>query len=144
MTEPVSSAIATNVTAALVGGTGVVIFGVHTGLDYATLIAGVVGGTTALSYREPSTQPETVAEMVFTVLRRACEVMTAALLAGYCAPGAASVLAAGIGKLPYIETQVQGESLKLPVSWTIAFLAHYVILPGIRAFGKVIAKRYSK
>lgn len=133
MAEPVTSTVGINLITTGVTSIGVVIFGVHTGLDYATLIAGVAGGATALSYREPA-----------NMFQRAAEVSSAALLAGYLAPGLASVLGAIIGKLPFVNEPIDGALLQLPLSWMIGYLAHGILLPGVRKMAGYWTRRYSE
>lgn len=133
MSEPATSVVAANVAATVTTGVGVVIFGVQTGLDYATLIAGFIGGATALSYRAPA-----------KLWVRALEVVSAALLAGYCAPFLAYILVAWMSKIPYIGVEIPYTPVQLATSAIIGYLAHGVILPGLRKFGEFWTRRYSQ
>lgn len=133
MSEPATSVVVANVAATVTTGVGVVIFGVHTGLDYATLIAGLIGGAAALSYREQA-----------KLWVRALEVLSAALIAGYMAPGAALIFVAWMAKLPYIGVELPITMIQLMLSLSIGYLAHGVILPGLRKFGEFWTKRYSQ
>lgn len=122
LAEPLSTTVYTSA--------GVIIFGVYTGLDYATLIAGVCGGATALSYAEP-TKP----------LRQFLVVLSAALLSGYSAPWMAPIGAAAINKIPFIEAHVTDRPLEIGLGFLIAFLAHGLILPSLLRIGKFWAQR---
>lgn len=125
-------AIVSNV-AASVGSAGVVIFGIHTGLDYPTLIAGVFGGAMALSYLEPS-----------SAIKRAFEVLSASLFAGYSSPVSADILFGSLRKFGVIsETAVSPYGLPLIVAFLTGYLAHGVILPGLRTVGAAIIRRHS-
>lgn len=133
MADPTTSVIATNTIGFLAGGTGVVILGVNTGLDYPTLIAGVAGGATALTYLQRSSW-----------WKRALEVASASLLAGYASPFVASIL-------NVILLKILPEGLDLPqgptqvcTAFIIAYLAHGVLLPALRKIVAARAARYSQ
>lgn len=132
MSEPVSSVVAANVAATITTGVGVVIFGVHTGLDFVTLVIGLIGGGLALSYRKKA-----------NLFMRAVEVLSAALIAGWTAPVCALVLVAWLGKLPYIGVELPVTPVQFMLSLVIGYLAHGVILPGLRKFGEFWTKKYS-
>lgn len=133
MSEPVSSVAAANVAATITTGVGVVIFGVHTGLDFVTLVIGLLGGGLALSYRKKA-----------NLLMRAVEVLSAALIAGWTAPVCALVLVAWLGKLPYIGVELPVTPVQFMLSLVIGYLAHGVILPGLRKFGEFLTKKYAQ
>lgn len=133
MSEPVSSVVAANVAATITTGVGVVIFGVHTGLDFVTLVIGLLGGGLALSYRKKA-----------NLLMRAVEVLSAALIAGWTAPVCALVLVAWLGKLPYIGVELPVTPVQFMLSLVIGYLAHGVILPGLRKFGELLTKKYAQ
>lgn len=133
MSEPVSSVVAANVAATITTGVGVVIFGVHTGLDFVTLVIGLLGGGLALSYRKKA-----------NLLMRAIEVLSAALIAGWTAPVCALVLVAWLGKLPYIGVELPVTPVQFMLSLIIGYLAHGVILPGLRKLGEFWTKKYSQ
>lgn len=125
--------VAVNTLSTLTTGIGVVLFGVQTGLDYATLIAGVVGGATALSYLAPS-----------KLLTRAFEVVTAALIAGYSSPVLAGVVTHALAKFDLMDKVTMPPSgLQLILAFSVGYMAHGVILPGLRKIGSSYVRRYS-
>lgn len=129
-TVPVGAVIALST---LTTGVSVVLFGVQTGLDYATLIAGVVGGATALSYLAP-------AKLVY----RAFEVVTAALLAGYSSPVLADIITHTLVKFTVMEHTIPPSlGLQLVLAFSVGYTAHGVILPGLRKIGSAFVRRYS-
>jgi hypothetical protein len=133
MTEPATSVIVTNVISTALTGAGIVILGVQTGLEYPTLIAGVLGGATALSYQEPT-----------KVWIRAFQVITAALFAGYSAPVASAVLLTALNKLALVGKDSTDDGIVLCLAFVIAYLTHGVILPGLRKIGNAFVGRYSR
>lgn len=125
-------AVATNALS-LTTGVGVVVFGVHTGLDYPTLLAGIFGGATALSYLPPS-----------KLLNRAFEVGSASLLAGYSSPVLAEVLTHTLSKLGLLEDNVSTPlGLQFVIAFGVGYLAHGIILPGLRKIGSAYIRRKS-
>lgn len=131
MTDTTVPVVAVNALSTLTTGVGVVIFGVHTGLDYPTLIAGVIGGATALSYLAPS-----------KLLNRAFEIITAALLAGYSSPVLAQLLTYWLGKFDLVDKAAATPmALQLSVAFAVGYLAHGVLLPGLRKVGSVLMRR---
>jgi len=129
-TVPVGAVIASST---LTTGVSVVLFGVQTGLDYATLIAGVVGGATALSYLAPA-----------KLLHRAFEVVTAALLAGYSSPVLADVVTHALVKFALMEPSTPASlGLQLVLAFSVGYLAHGMILPGLRKIVSAFVRRYS-
>jgi hypothetical protein len=136
MSEPVTTAasvVTTNVISTAVTGAGVIIYGVHTGLDYPTLIAGVIGGATALSYQEPS-KPWI----------RAFQVITAALFAGYASPLFTGMLIALLGKWSLVDQKASAFGIGLCVAFVTAYLTHGVLLPGFRRVGNALIGKYSQ
>lgn len=129
MSEPVSSVIAANVIATATGA-GIIIFGVHTGLEYPTVIAGIAGGALALSYLPTANG-----------FKRAMQVFSAALLAGYGAPFLTGILVFQLRKWGWIDTETPTQGGELVVAVILAFLAHGVILPGIQKWAKNFAGR---
>jgi hypothetical protein len=133
MSEPATSVVLTNVAITSVTGAGVVILGVHTGLDYPTMIAGLAGGATALSYGEPGTP-----------FKRACEVISASLLAGYISPAVALGLFKLAQKFNFVSVDdVAPQGLVLGTAFLVAYLAHGVLLPGFRKMVNALVGRYS-
>jgi hypothetical protein len=133
MADTTAPVIAINTVSTLTTGIGVVLFGVHTGLDYATLIAGVVGGATALSYLAPS-----------KLIHRAFEVISAALLAGYSSPVLADVATHTLAKFDLMDKTVPAPiGLQLILAFSVGYIAHGVILPGLRKMGSAFVRRYS-
>lgn len=131
MADTTVPVVAVNALSTLTTGVGVVLFGVHTGLDYPTLIAGVIGGATALSYLAPS-----------KLLNRAFEIITAALLAGYSSPVLAQLLTYWLGKFDLVDKAAATPmALQLPVAFAVGYLAHGVLLPGLRKVGSVLMRR---
>lgn len=133
MADTTVPVVAVNALSTLTTGVGVVIFGVQTGLDYPTLIAGVIGGATALSYLAPS-----------KVLNRAFEIITAALLAGYSSPVLAQLLTYWLGKFDLADKAAATPmALQLSVAFVVGYLAHGVLLPGLRKIASVFMRRAS-
>lgn len=129
MSDALIPAIATSVSTSL----SVVIFGVDTGLQYAILIAGIFGGTTALSYLEPG-KP----------FKQACDVISASLFAGYTSPATAGMLTHGLIKATLLAPgTITPPGLELALAFLIAFLAHGVLLPGIRKVLSAMFRRYT-
>lgn len=119
MVDTTVPAVAVNITSAIVGSVGVTIFGIQTGLDYPTIIAGFFGGALALSYRTPA-----------KAWVRFIEVVSAAILAGYFSPVFAEPITHFLQKkdiLPVKSGNHQGIQLCLAIA--IAFLAHNLLLP---------------
>jgi hypothetical protein len=114
-------------------GVGVVILGAQTGLDYPTLIAGVLGGATALSYLEPS-----------NLLKRAFEITTASLLAGYSSPVLANVVSHGLVKYNFVQEGMDTQAgMTLVTAFIVGYLAHGVLLPGLRKIASAFIRRNS-
>jgi hypothetical protein len=133
MADTTIPVVAVNTLSTVTTGVGVVMFGVQTGLDYATLIAGVVGGATALSYLAPS-----------KLLNRAFEVITAALLAGYLSPVLADVSMHLLHKFDFMQITVPAPiGMQLFIAFFIGYTAHGVILPGLRKIGSTLVRRAS-
>lgn len=132
MSEPVTSVIAANVIASTVGA-GIVVFGIHTGLEYPTVIAGIAGGALALSYLETANH-----------FKRALQVLSAALFAGYGAPFLTGIFVYQLRKWGWLEVETPTKGAELVVAVILAFLAHGVILPGIQAWAKKFAGRVSQ
>ncbi len=113
------------------GGVSVVIFGIQTGLDYPTLLAGVLGGATALSYSERT-----------GMFVRAFEVITASLMAGYCSPILAEIAWHTLVRFDFIGEHSQSKmGLQLGLAAVIGYMAHGVILPGLRKIGAAFIRR---
>lgn len=123
--------VAVNALSTFTTGIGVIIFGVQTGLDYPTLLAGVIGGATALSYLAPS-----------KLLNRAFEVITASLAAGYLSPIVSQILCYWLIRFEYLQDAGSVPlPLQLSVAFAIGYLAHGVILPGLRKIGLKLARK---
>lgn len=133
MAEPTASVIASNVASTAVTGTGIVILGVHTGLDYATVIAGLAGGSAALSYLEPTSH-----------LKRAVEIISAAFLAGYSAPLLADVTISTLKKFSIVGDNPPSDGAQLILAFLVAYMAHGIVLPGIRKIATAFIGKYSK
>lgn len=123
-----SAVIATTVT-----GAGVMLLGVNTGLDCPTLIAGVAGGATALSYAEPN-----------KIWVRVFQVASAAIFAGYCAPVMAAITCSLINKMPLMEQKISCAGVELAVAFVIGYMTHGILLPGIRKLGSTFIGRYTQ
>lgn len=133
MVDTTVPAVVLSNVAASVGSAGVVVFGIHTGLDYPILIAGVFGGAMALSYLETSSH-----------IKRAIEVASASLLAGYSSPVCADILFGSLQKFGILsETALPHKGLPLVIAFVTGYLAHGVILPGLRTIGAAITRRHS-
>lgn len=102
-------------TAAITAG-AVTIGGVVTGLDYATLLAGLAGGLASLSFLPP-----------MTIWRRIWTPVTATLTAGYTAP---------LG-IHYLEKLVGAEgdnaSLEIFAAFATGLVAQFIIPVAIKA-----------
>lgn len=137
MTEPTSAATASvvvpNVINTTLSGAGVIVFGVHTGLDYPTLIAGVVGGALALTYQEKANG-----------WLRAFQVITAALFAGYSTPSLVGIAVSILGKWSLVDQQESTFGLRVCVSFITAYLTHGVLLPGIRQIGTAFLRKQAE
>lgn len=130
MAEPV---ISTSIVSTTITGAGIIILGFHTGLDYPTVIAGVAGGATALSGLDPA-KP----------WKRAFEVITAALFAGYASPPVSSVVINLLGKWSLVDQKMSAQSIELIVAFLMGYMAHGVVLPGLRRIGKKRLGGYSE
>lgn len=133
MTEPATSVIAANVITTAGVGAGIIVFGVHTGLEYPTVIAGIAGGAFALSFLESA-----------NAFKRAMQVFSAALLAGYGAPVITGILVYWLRKWEWVDVDNPLKGAELLVALLIAFLAHGVVLPGIQTFAKKLVGRYAQ
>ncbi len=126
-----TSIIIANAASVSLTGISVVILGVQTGLEYPTLIAGVLGGATALSYSAPS-----------KLLNRAFEVVTASLLAGYSSPVLTAILINMLVKFNLITETDKGISgMELAIAFAVGYLAHGVLLPGLRKVSSMFIRR---
>lgn len=95
---------------------GLSLFGVSTGLDPALLIAGFAGAAWAQSY-SPSK----------TYLQRLILTLLGAVLAGYFAPVASTLIAAS----DTVRGALPGKALQLPVAVLVGLLVHSVLGPAI-------------
>jgi hypothetical protein len=87
----------------------------------------------ALSYLEPSSH-----------LKRAFEVVSASLFAGYSSPVSATIAFGTFQKVGVIsETSTAPEGLPLVIAFITGYLAHGVILPGLRTVGAALVRRHS-
>ena len=131
MADTTVPVVVANAVSTVTTGVGVVIFGVHTGLDYPTLLAGVLGGATALSYLEKA-----------GLLHRAFEITSAALLAGYSSPVLAEISVHMFNKFDLVkEGNQMYMAVKLILAFPTGYLAHGVILPGLRKISLARIKR---
>ena len=112
---------------------GVAILGVQTGLDYPTMIAGFVGGATALSYLDPC-----------SAKRQVFDVISATLVAGYCSPMLASIVVPLLKQLPIVGAEVAREPIQICAGLMVGYLCHGVFLPGVRKLGEAFVRRNSQ
>lgn len=108
---------------------GLTFFGVATGLEPAVLIAGFAGGLWAQSYSPAA-----------TYLQRLALTVLAAVLAGYLAPAAASVLSAS----DTVKGLLPGPVLQLPVAVLVGLLAHRILGPAILRIARKKSEDLSK
>lgn len=131
MTDTTVPIVAINLANTTITSMGVVVFGVHTGLDYPTLLAGVFGGALALSYMEKC-----------GLVDRAIQVISASLFAGYVSPIAAEIV---LHKLIAWELIAPSTDTKMGIQVALATLvgytAHGIILPGLRKILKTRLRR---
>lgn len=132
MADTITPVVAANLLSTSVAGASVVLFGIQTGLDYPTLIAGVLGGATALSYLEPS-----------KMTRRGFEVISASLLAGYSSPMLTKVVEHSLAKLDMLSETSPSSGLQLVIAFVVGYMAHGIILPGLRKIGASYIRRHS-
>src|SRR5690606_36901959 len=111
----------------------VLIFGVNTGLDYATLIAGVAGSAAAEQYRDPTHK----------LWKRLLEVPSAAVMSAFMAPMLGIAASGAFNLLPFVAVQTAPYDFQVPLAAILGFLAHNVILPGIEKIGRFKIRRYS-
>lgn len=131
MADAATPVVLTNIVNTSVTGFGVVIFGMHTGLDYPTLLAGILGGAFALQYLEKA-----------GLAKRAFEVISAAIIAGYFSPVLASIALHNLLKFDLIKEAAETKSaLQLSLAAVIGYVAHGVIFPGMIRLGKVYLRR---
>lgn len=131
MTDTTVPAVAVNIISTSITGVGVVVFGVQTGLDYPTLLAGVLGGATALSYLETA-----------GLFKRAFEVISASLLAGYTSPILADIGLHLLSRFDFIKyTSESRFALQVGIALVVGYMAHGVILPGLRKIGNAFVRR---
>lgn len=107
-----------NATSVAAAAAGLSLFGVATGLDPATLIAGFAGGIWGQSYHPPT-----------AIWRRLIVVIMASIIAGYLAPAAALgavalVPVAAAGALPL-------SAMQLPAAVLIGLTSHRVLGPAV-------------
>lgn len=134
MSETAASVVINTVTVSVVGGTSIVILGVHTGLDYPTMIAALAGAVSALSYLDPG-KP----------FRRALEVFTGALSSAYLSPIFAGLFLPLLKKFGFVDQSMEApQGLQLGMAFLTAYLAQGVILPGIRTVMTKVVGRYSQ
>ena len=131
MADTTVPVLATNIITTSISSAGVVVFGMHTGLDYPTLLAGILGGAFALSYSEKT-----------GLVSRAFEVFSASLLAGYSSPVLAKV---GLHLLTKYDFIVDADEVRVPsqagIALMIGYLAHGGIFPGIRKLWDTLIRR---
>lgn len=133
MTNTDASIVIGNAASVSLTGVSVVILGVQTGLEYPTLIAGVLGGATALSYLSPS-----------SLWNRAFEIITASLLAGYCSPILTTLAGNILVKFSLVTELEKGiPGMELAIAFAVGYLAHGVLLPGLRKIASVFMRRAS-
>lgn len=131
MTDAATPVVLTNVVNTSVTGVGVVIFGMHTGLDYPTLLAGIFGGAFALQYLEKA-----------GLAKRAFEVVSAAIIAGYFSPVVAGIVLHNLLKFDLIKDAADTKTgLQLSLAAVIGYVAHGVIFPGMLKLGKSYMRR---
>lgn len=131
MTDAIAPAVVVNTLTTSISGVGIVIFGVQTGLDYPTLIAGVIGAATALSYLQPA-----------SILRRSLEIISGCLFAGYSAPVFTHMLSHVLAKFDLIQSATEPPAaMQLATAFLVGYMAHSVILPGLRKLGISITRR---
>lgn len=116
-------------TSAGIAATGLTFFGIATGLDPATLIAGFAGGVWAQSYTP-----------TMAIWRRIPLIVSASVLAGYLSP-ATSALIMSFGDAGGAFTL---DVLKLPVAVLIGLTSHRVLGPAIMRIAQKKAEDLSK
>jgi hypothetical protein len=128
MADTIVPTVAINLINTTVTSVGVVVFGIHTGLDYATLLAGVFGGGLALSYSEKS-----------GLLARAGEVISASLFAGYTSPVFGEIAFNKLVKWELLATTSNSQmGIQIAIAAVIGYTAHGLLLPGLR---KILSAR---
>lgn len=116
--EPTASTSALAVTASAAG---VTLFGVSTGLHPNILLAGLFGGLIAMSYHPPA-----------GVLARILFMVGSAIIAGYVAPAAAVLIAAGAASLlSWWPPEITHQVIQFPVAFLIGFLGLRWLMPAI-------------
>jgi hypothetical protein len=124
MAEPSTTAIAAGTVAA-----GLTVFGVSTGLDPATLVAGFAGGAWAQSYHPPATW-----------WKRVSLTLMSAVISGYLSPVAAAAImyfSKDRGGLPLAV-------LQLPTAVLVGLTAHRVLGPAVMRFAAKKAEDLTK
>lgn len=116
MAEPASS-----VTAVVITGVGLSIFGMATGLHPVLLIAGLAGGLWALFYGEP--QP---------LMRRMASAVMSSLIAAWCAPA----IAFGLPGLSIWPQTIPRDVIQFPAALLVGFLSMSVLGPGLLSFAR--------